>query len=562
MKDIVKKNLFWILIVIAVIFTFWDLPKTFYQQDEWQTLGHILSEGIGVFVITSPLQLLFGELRPFSTILYIFLFGVFKFTVFPSAIFGIIFHIINATLTFYLAEKITKKRLIALIASVFLIANSVSHQAVTWASAVSTLPATTLILIAVITYLKYLEKADKKYLIASFLSTILSLYVKGIGLSLFILLPLMTFIFNEKSINKKNLIEIFRVNFWLFIFGFLVLVFRFIEVFFRTEKIAGFAIGVGNNSFSQTVLFHSILYPLTSLFQVFVPSLDLYSITPFITKVQYKFLANSPLTDLISQTIVADMVSIFGAFVILGFLGFIMYRCKDKIINKNILFALLFFFLSFLPYMVLDRGSAYLESRYSYVGAIGAGILLGFAVNFLVNFNKYIKWITIFLVAVFLFHHASIIRKDINYQVNLGNERKAVLNGIKELKPTLDKQTIFYVTSDKEYYGSVTNPFQNGLGYILEVWYYDSGKIPGEFLSENFLWDLGSEGYRSKGDRGFGYFQDIDKMVAQMEKNKLKPGIVHAFFIRSSDTKILDITDDIKSRISTISAITQNDPSR
>lgn len=551
------KNRFFPIVVLPLItvFIFHNLPNTFYQQDEWQSLGRNLVLGIRIFANTSPFQLFFGELRPLSGLMYLIFLGFYKFTIVPIAIFAIFFQILNSFLVFHLVERITKKRIVAFIASVFLIANSVSHQAVTWASAVGTLPAATLILLAIIMYLKYLEKLDKKYLIASFISTILSFYFKGIGLSLFILLPLMTFIYKRKLINKKNLKDTFFVNLPLFVFGFLVLVFRFVEVFFRTEKVAGFAGGVGNNSFLQTVFLHGFLYPLTALFQVFMPPLDLYSITPVISKIQYKFLIGSPLTDLVSQSIVADMFSIVGAVIILGILGFMIFKSKNTIMNKNILFVLLFFFLSFLPYIVLDRGSSYLESRYFYVGAIGAGILFGYVVDFLTNINQYVKWITVFLVFLFLYHHASIVMRDINYQVNLGNERKMVLNGIKSLKPKLDDRTIFYVTSDKQYYGEVTNPFQNGLGYVLEVWYYDSRKIPKEFLTENFLWDLGSEGYKEKGNYGFGYFQDIDKMVGVMEKNKLSIDTVHAFYIKSKENRVLNIDEEVKGRLSTISAI-------
>ena len=551
------KNIFLPIAVLSLItiLILFNLPNTFYQQDEWQTLGHNLADGIGIFKSTNPLSFFLGESRPLTLLMNLLFFGYYKFTIVPTAIFAILFQIINSSLVFYLVNKITKKRIIAFSASLFLIANSVSHQAVTWSSAIGTLPAATFIIIAIIMYLKYLEKAEKKYLTASFISTVLSLYFKGIGLSLFILLPLMAFIYKNKPINKKNIKETFFINLPLFIYGFLALVFRFSEVFFRTEKFAGFADGMGNNSFAQTVLLRLILYPLTSLFQTFVPPLDLYSLTPVITKVQYKFLIGSPLTDLVSQTIVADMVSIAGTAAILGFLGFIMYKSKDKIMSRHMLFVLLFFFLSFLPYAVLDRGSAYLESRYSYVGAIGAGILFGHIIYFLININKYFKLATLFLAAIFLFHHVSIIRRDINYQVNLGNARKEVLNGIKNHYPNIEKNSIFYVISDKKYYGEITNPFQNGLGYVLEVWYYDSGKIPKEFLSKNFLWDLGSEGYREKGNYGFGYFQDIDKMAKVMEKDKLSISMVHAFYIKSKENRVLNIDEEVKGRLSTISAI-------
>jgi len=549
MPKLFKENFLLILLGIVTVLTFWDLPKTFYQQDEWQTLGHFLAQGASnIFKYTTPLESIFGEGRPLSRIFYLIFLTNFKFTVIPIAVFAIFNQIVNVFLVFFLTNKVSKNYFIAFFASLFFAVSSVSHQAVTWSAAVTTLPATTLILLSVISYIVFLDNGNKKFLYLSFLLGLISLFFKEVGLFLFILLPLI-FIIYKKKISIKS---IFYTHLPLLIYGFLLLVFRISELFFNTQKVAGFV--QGGQNFTQSVLLHLILYPLTSLFQVFVPPLDLYSITPAITKMQYKFLVGSPLIDLIAQSIVADMVSILGSMIVLGLLALIAYKYKDKITKRNILFALAFFFLSFLPYAVLHRESSYLSSRYFYVGAIGAGILFGYVIYFLTNFNKYLKWGVLFLVFLYLFHHASIIRNDIDYQVKLGNERKTVLNGIRELKPTLDNKTVFYVTSDKEYYGPITNPFQNGLGYVLEVWYYDSGKIPKEFLSENFLWDLGTEGYKELGDKGFGYFQDIDKMVAEIQKNKLKADIAHAFFIRSSDSKVLDITSEIRARISTISA--------
>jgi hypothetical protein len=333
-----------------------------------------------------------------------------------------------------------------------------------------------------------------------------------------------------------------------------MLIYKFNELFFRTEKITGIASGVDNN-FMKTIILHMILYPLTSLFQIFVPPMDLYPIMPVITKMQYKFLIASPVSGLVAESIVTDMVAILGSIVILGFLGFIAYRYKNTITNRNILFSLLFFFLSFLPYVIFDRDSSYFSGRYFYLSVIPAGILFGYIVYFFANINTYAKWTTLFFVTLFLFHHASIIRRDINYHINLGNDRKAVLAGIKSNYPNLADKNIFYVTSDRSFLGNITNPFQNGLGYVLEVWYYDSGKIPKEFLSENFLWDLGAEGYREKDSYGFGYFQNIDNMAKEMAENKLSRSIIHGFFFDSNSKKVLNISDEVRLRLATISAI-------
>ena len=66
MRNIFKnRNLYLLgLIFIVALFTFFNLPRTFYQQDEWQTLGHNLAGGMGIFASANPLSLLFGEQTP------------------------------------------------------------------------------------------------------------------------------------------------------------------------------------------------------------------------------------------------------------------------------------------------------------------------------------------------------------------------------------------------------------------------------------------------------------------------------------------------------------------
>jgi len=555
MNKLLKNNVIYLIgLLIVVIFTFANLSQTFYQQDEWQTLGHLLIGDKEIFGNLNPILLLFGELRPLSGLLYSVLLGVFRFSIMPAAIFGIFFHFINAILTFYLAYGISKNKLIAFLAGLFLITNSVSHQAVTWIAALGTLPATTFLILTVICYFQYFETKDRKFLTIGFVSTVLSLMFKGVGLFLFIFLPIMFFIYEVKSVGKRSMTKVVKTNFLLLVFGSLIFLVRSGQFFFSTKGAAGFINAGSNSSTLMTIIGHIILYPLTSLFQIFVPPLDLYSITIPFSKMQYRFLIGSPLTDLVAQSMVADMFAIVGSMVIIGFLVIMALKYKNKILNKNILFSLLFLFLSFLPYIVLNRDSSYLSSRYFYVAAIPAGIIFGYIVYFFIRMHRYAKWPVFFLVFLFLFHHVNIIRKDVAYQVKIGNERKAVLNGIKKLYPEIEKNFIFYVTSDKPFSGEITNPFQNGLGYILEVWYYSSGNIPSEFLMDNFLWDLGSEGYRKNGDFGFGYFQNTDKMVKEMKSQGVSINIIHGFLIDSKTGQVSDITKETKEIIAPFSA--------
>lgn len=89
----------------------------------------------------------------------------------------------------------------------------------------------------------------------------------------------------------------------------------------------------------------------------------------------------------------------------------------------------------------------------------------------------------------------------------------------------------------------------------MEVWYYDSGNIPKGFLEENFLWDLGSQGYRKAANGGFGYFQDLDKMVEAIKENNLSLNLVHAYFYDAQNKRITNNTGEIKRKVATFSGL-------
>lgn len=546
--------LIFIFLAVIVLATYHGVFLTFYQQDEWQTLGHMITEGIGIITKSHPIVILLGELRPLSGLMYLVLLGFYKFTVIPAFVVAISFQIINAMLTYVLVEKISKNKMIALFAGLFFVTNSVSHQAVTWVSAIGTLPATTFILTAILSYLYYFDKEEKKYLMLGLVSTIVSLWFKGVGLFLFILLPVMFFIFNKSGFTARGLATVVKANALFLGVGIVMCAFRLGQFIFPSGPVAGYTYVAGNNTIMQTVIFRTILYPLTALFQLFTPPADVYATAEAVARLQYKFLIPSPIIGLVAQTVVADMIVAFGSFVVLGILGIVMYVNRDK--TRNITFALVFLFLSMLPYLFLDRDGSYFSGRYYYVSVIPAAILFGYMVTwFYQRMPKAIRVLVLVIVGAYLLHHVQVIQKDLDIQIQYANERKTFLSEVKRVHPTMNDQTVFYITSDKKYLGEITYPFQSGLGYILETWYYDSGKIPKSFVSSNFLWDLGEEGYRSEGVSGFGYFEHLDILGEFVKEGKIPSDIVYGYVYNSNTHTLSDVTESVRGRLATFSGV-------
>ncbi len=541
------------VLTLVILFSYSKVFFTFYQQDEWQTLGHNLSEGIQFTTKHNIVSLLFGEIRPLSGFLYLIIVGFYKFTVFPAFSIALFVHTLNTILVFHLAERLSKNRVLAILAGLFFALNNVSHQSVTWISAHGTLFAATFLLIAILSYLNYFEKHKKRYLFYGLAAAIISMLFKGVGLFLFILLPLMFFIFEKEKKKKNRIQEILRLNASLASVGVCMLLVRLSSFFTLSAPIAGYT-DVANNTVWITVAVRTILYPLTALFQIFVPPLDLYSLSETLTRLQYKSLVTSPAFGLVAQSSVADMLVLSGSFFVLAILGIFMFKETNTAVRRSILFSLLILFLSMLPYIFLDRDGSYFSGRYYYVSLIPVAMLFGYIVVFLQSLHKYMRWVCVAFVFFFLFHHVQMTQRDIAMQVAIAYERKTFLNEINRLRPTLTNQTVFYIHSDKKYLGEITYPFQNGLGYILQVWYYDSDAIPKMFLQKDFLWDLGSEGYRTEGKYSFGYFEHIDLLSEYVQKGIIQPDIIYGYRFDSLTHKMSDITDDVRTQLATLSA--------
>jgi len=551
-KKIKEQHIVGLFLVVIAFFTYRGVFSTFFQQDEWATLGYIKTGGWGAVINNlSILQLLFAEGRILGRIFYLLFLGVFQFNLTPIFFFAISCHAVNAWLVYHLAKRLKGTKTACVAAAVFFAVNSLGNEAVTWAAAVFTVPATTLLLISLIWYIDFLETKDIRKRNYSFAAGILSLFIKETGLFLFIFYPLLYFLWGKS--RKMN--DVVRANAPLLLYGTGLIIFRITELFFVRVASAGF-VDNQKGGFIFPIIYHCIMYPLTSLSQLFVPAADLYAFVPRIVRSEYIHFVGTGLFDLVGQSIVADLISLLGTILLLVFLACMLLKEKRNMrtAGRTVIVGILLVMLSFLPYAVLHRFFSYMSYRYYYVGVAGAALLFGYIVTwFYKRIPKVMRIVFFIIVCLYLLHHVQAIQKDLDLQIQYAGERKTFLQEIKRVHPTLQEKSIFYITSDKKYLGEITYPFQSGLGYILEVWYYDSGKVPKMFIQDNFLWDLGEEGYRSMGKSGFGYFEHLDKLGELVKEGKITPEIVYGYIYNSKTRKFSDVTGSVREQLATFS---------
>lgn len=547
-----RKNLGLILpclILIALIFiVYFPITKTFYQQDEWLGYGLYLAKGYETIWQSTGgfLGIIFGQGRILTNLLYFLFYKYSPLNVLPISFFAITFHIVNTLIVFFLAKKLFRNILPAFLGSLFFALNSVSQSAVTWSAAsINTLPSTTLILIALALYFKYLESFRGKWMILSFTFVYLSLFFKETGVFLFLLLPLFSLIY------IKTNIRIFIKRYWYCLAAmFLIVIFRIWGFKSEPGQVALFLTG-SSQAYWQTLLTRAVLYPLTSFSLTFVPSEPFLWFARSLSKIYYPFIAPQQFI-LIAQTVVLDLLALGLTFIIF-ILSHFLAMCSVKAERKHVGFFVGFMLFSFLPYIIISKNYAYLESRYYYLASVAWGIIFAWVANLVAERVKYKSTKLLFLgiFAFFLIVHAKALVSGIDKLAKESQTRIGVLDQILQIKPKLNgKKNIFYVTGDANYYLPDNKvPFQQGFGYTLLTWYGKRSEYPANFFDNTSLFEIGKEGYYEIGGYGFGYFSDLEKIKDEIRMGKFSEDEITAFYYSSKDQKILDIFKDLENSL-------------
>lgn len=519
-------SLIFFILTLIIILVFGKLPQTFYQQDEWHGLGLALGEGINsVFNgVGSPMDILFVKGRILASFVYFLFTNYFPLQNAPLAILAIALHVIATFLVFVLIRKFIKNNIISLLGAIFFAVNGVSHGAVTWpAIAINTVTSTILLLVAILLFFKYLNYQRKIWLVLTGAMIYISLWFKETGFYLFLLLPLSAVIF------KKYSIRAFFKTYWIFFLGFLAIVsYRVIELKIMTAPANLYLTGQNENFFS-TILLRSVLYPLTSFSLMFVPGDQFLAFARAVLRQIYPFFAPLPQNILIAQTVILDLLAMILTFFII--LSLILLLQKEKLETKKwVLFWFIATLMSFLPYVLLSKDFSYLEGRYYYLSMVGGAFLFSWVIKRLWEMlDKRMFYLGVLPILIFyLLFHASVVEGAIAEQVRLANIRRSFIIQLKALVPTLDSQRqVFYTSGDQNFWADGNKiPFQQGSGFTFMILYNESGKIPKEFLRDEFLSEIGSQGYREEGEYGFGYFWDKDKLEKTIKQYSLPPSSV------------------------------------
>jgi len=550
------------VIIASVLFAYWELPKTFFQQDEWIGFGIMIYQELkgGLEnILISPILQGRGHFSPLIFYQNYLEFKFFGLSLEPYTYVSITTHIANSLLLFYFVYLLLKNKFLAFCSSLVFSINSVSSQAVTWmATSPITQGAVFFLLLSLILTLKYFKNNNKKnyYIGLAFFSV--GILSKETVLFLFILYPLMWFLF--AGIKSRKHFYLFLKP--LVVLGFIYILVR-VSLFFVPSQV-GTTSGNTVNLDVVSDIVRLIISPFRILPQAIIPQHYLINFSDMATLFFYPQQASGGIVNpYFSQTIVfGQVIPLLSAPILL--VGFIVYkfflRKKEYIFSRALVFSLLLITLSGLPFAFIPGEIANFpiyESRHLHVASIGVSIFLVLILYALVKFflkkSKYVPLVLFIILIPILLAHLTLTRMEINKTVAISTTRKNILESIKMSYPRIPKKAVFYIESNMSYYGLPIEekifPFQSNFGHMLIVWYQNIEKFPGCFYEGEFLRGLLKQGYKDCGGRGFGYFRDYDKLIYTINENKIPVNNIIAYSWNGKTEKFKDITREVRTKI-------------
>jgi hypothetical protein len=535
-----RKKIISLLIIIAVsVITYRDMGSTFFQQDEWATLGRVMkfqgSLGLLDYLKEVVFEIKAPRLLPFTLIGNYLIFKLFGLNISYYGIFAFFIVTINSLLIYFTVQKLLKSSLASTAASLLWLTNSLSSDTVTWVgTTISSQFSFMFFVISIYYLLSFIEKPKETiFFIRSLVFMSVSLWFKEIGLYYFIPFILYLWLFSKKerlSIKFRRSGEILLP---------LLITFFLTRLIIKQNMDIGAATTVEVPELPYLV-YNFFLIPARGLFHVFLPQVDLYNLFHMANKVRYFGQTDGFVVD----NIIPDAFSLLISFYLVTMIGFLSWFLNTRH-RKILLLAVVSFIFSFVPILLFQNKDAILDPRYHIFPAFWASILV--AVLIAGIFNKGIKRIVAVVLLILLINHnISSIHYLIDQDIVLGNYRRKILATINEIKPELGDDNVFYFfTSYTGFY-----EFQSGFGQTLAVWFFDTGKIPPEVMTDADFWDFYYEGLKVYDGKKYGYFMFYDKLLGALQQNSdISLNNVHAYYWDHPKHTVENVSGEIRQKL-------------
>jgi len=530
-----------IIIVVSVI-TFGNIKDIFFQQDEWLGLGGAISRSesgglIRLFADMIPSNSQTVRLVPLTSIVNYLVFNLLGLKFGLYGVMSLAIGLINAVWVNIVVQKITRSYLVSTLVAILWLTNSLSDQAITWVSTVVPSQLSFLFfLISFYIFIKFVEEFKSTLLYLSLFFVTVSLSFKETGIFYIVIFPLYFLFFSKIKRSKQALIKKMPI-----LLIPIILIFLIPRVFYHPQNAL-----LKTTMYSPTVdnvIYNTFLLPARSLSQVFIGQTKLYQLFNDANKIHYSESTNG----FVVESIIADVVSLLTSFYFLLFVLLAAAIAKREF-KGQIIWSLLCFFISTLPFIFFQNQAAILERRYYVYPALFASILM--VVVFYSLFSKLNHKLKLGIMTLLftplVIYNISRVHTSLQSDILVGQYRHGILQSISAIRPKLSQTNIFYFYSDNTGFYE----FQSGFGQTLAVWLYDSGKIPTGVLTDVDFWDSSYEGIKSYNGQKFGYFMSYNKLLEALKNDESIPlTSVHSFYWDQQKHTVKDISGDIRLKL-------------
>jgi len=561
MKNLIKnffirEGLIFFLLFISLLFFTSGLKSGFFQQDEWNAFGIMISYS------QKPFWTWFGLITgqhaaPFGALFWNMLYKAFGFESYMYAYVALLLHTVAAYFVFRLIRNLSNNTIIAFFTSLLFCLNDKTGQAylhlAVFSSAVTSL-------IFMLLFFLYLTKIKSKIISLSdsiILSSlfIISVFFREDGFMIIPLAFVYLFIYRREWVNRKNYsaVSVFTISF-LIILGHRL----YLQI---TSPIAAKAIIL---HFLHIYIYNFVTLPIRLLTQNIFNSGDIFDFF-WKNKLLIYPPENLDFTLGVMFTVFMDLIMLVLAnIIIITIFVLKSFSRKDKQCEKNIVFIIFWIMVNSMFIATVGRYIYIVDPRYLYSSSIMVNFLLVQTFYNWINasrknlIRKMLKsGLFIFVLAIMLNMSYINIQKSIKAVNFQSIPRKKIFNELKRLYPVIPQNAIFFVRckikcQKNDYYfvsPKYVLPYTSGPGWIFLLQYARENKAYSEFFTrvdgKEFLWDLGSEGYRQIGEYGYGYFIDLNNLKNTIVNYQLNKNIVIGIEYDETDFSLNDISEEI-----------------
>jgi len=542
--------LFLLTATLLIVVSYKDIVHTFYQQDEWLTLGYVRAgAGLGMLEKATFLDLLGGKYRVLSLPMQIFIYQYIGFNTYAIGIMALALHLFASFILYWVLNMLTENKIVSFITGLLFVVLSTSIQSISWyATTFQTIPSFIFLFLSLYFTMVYIKVKESRYFWFSFISSVAAFLFKESGGIALLLNPILYILYSK---SRPNIIFLIR-KYAIFI-GYVAYIgySRYLSVLVTPQYLGSTYLSASSSAY-QKILINALLYPYLSFSQIFLPQKFVYESAVLFQNVYYQCCTTGSTALSMAQNLTSDLLASFFSTGLVLIVGLAYALSKKK---ATLQFLILFYILSYFPFITLERGSSYMDSRYMYISsAIGSALII-YSLSELISSirNKIARISLLGVVSVCIFSlmliHIKIDRNIFRVLAYESQERLLILKQIKLLVPQLPEKPVFYIESNNKngYYGviSQTLPFQQGIGHTLMVWYAEDAQTSKPLLASYFLWGIKDQGYKEFQNYGFGYYSDIKELQTAVQSNQIQKKQIIGLYYDTDQKKMTNITDTI-----------------